>query len=33
MEMVFVTTAQSNEHGFALLESMGMPFAKEAKNK
>lgn len=31
MEMVFVTTAQSNEHGFALLESMGMPFAKEAK--
>jgi len=33
MEMIFVTSAQDNTHGFALLESMGMPFAKEAKNK
>ncbi|HVA96891.1 MAG TPA: 50S ribosomal protein L5 [Candidatus Acidoferrales bacterium] len=31
MEMVFVTTAKDNAQGFALLEAMGMPFAKEAK--
>ncbi len=31
MEMVFVTTAPDNKQGFALLEAMGMPFAKEAK--
>ena len=30
MEMVFVTTAQNKEQGFALLEALGMPFAKEA---
>lgn len=30
MEMVFVTTAKDNKEGFALLESLGMPFAKEA---
>lgn len=33
MEMIFVTTAQENAHGFALLEALGMPFAKEAKQK
>jgi len=33
MEMVFVTTAPDNAQGFALLEALGMPFAKEAKNK
>lgn len=33
MEMVFVTSAKNNAEGFALLEAMGMPFAKEAKNK
>lgn len=31
MEMVFVTTAVDNAQGFALLEALGMPFAKEAK--
>lgn len=31
MEMVFVTTATENKQGFALLEALGMPFAKEAK--
>lgn len=31
MEMVFVTTASDNKQGFALLEALGMPFAKEAK--
>jgi large subunit ribosomal protein L5 len=31
MEMIFVTTAQDNAQGFALLEAMGMPFMKEAK--
>ena len=31
MEMVFVTSAQTKEQGFALLEALGMPFAKEAK--
>jgi len=29
MELVIVTTARTNEEGFALLESLGMPFAKE----
>lgn len=29
MEMVFVTTAQDNKQGLTLLESLGMPFAKE----
>ncbi|HWY80003.1 MAG TPA: 50S ribosomal protein L5 [Candidatus Sulfotelmatobacter sp.] len=33
MEMVFVTSAPDNAQGFALLEALGMPFAKEAKNK
>lgn len=31
MEIIFVTTAANNEQGFALLEALGMPFAKEAK--
>lgn len=31
MEMVFVTTAQQNDHGMKLLEALGMPFTKEAK--
>src|SRR5215469_1035748 len=31
MEMVFVTTATDNAQGFALLEALGMPFAKEAQ--
>jgi len=31
MEMVFVTSAQNNEQGIALLEALGMPFAQEAK--
>lgn len=30
MEMVFVTTGKDNKEGFALLEALGMPFAKEA---
>lgn len=29
MEVVIVTTARTNEEGFALLEALGMPFAKE----
>ncbi len=29
MEMIFVTSAADNAQGFALLEAMGMPFAKE----
>ena len=29
MEIVIVTTARTNEEGFALLEALGMPFAKE----
>jgi large subunit ribosomal protein L5 len=33
MEMVFVTTAADNKQGFALLEVMGMPFAKEKTNQ
>ena len=28
MDIVIVTTAESNEEGYALLEGMGMPFAK-----
>jgi large subunit ribosomal protein L5 len=31
MEIVFVTTAKSKEEGLALLEALGMPFTKEAK--
>ena len=31
MEMVFVTSAQDNVSGVALLGALGMPFAKEAK--
>jgi len=31
MEMIFVTSALDNAQGFALLEALGMPFAKEAK--
>jgi len=31
MEMIFVTSAEDNKQGFALLEALGMPFAKEAK--
>ena len=30
MEIVFVMTAKDKKEGFALLETMGMPFAKEA---
>jgi large subunit ribosomal protein L5 len=33
MEMIFVTSAKDNKEGFALLETLGMPFAKEAANK
>ncbi|MBA3723638.1 MAG: 50S ribosomal protein L5 [Candidatus Levybacteria bacterium] len=33
MEMIFVTSALENKHGFALLEALGMPFTKEAKKK
>ncbi len=29
MEMVFVTTAKDNKEGMVLLETLGMPFAKE----
>jgi large subunit ribosomal protein L5 len=29
MEIVIVTSARTNEQGFALLEALGMPFAKE----
>lgn len=31
LEITIVTNAGSKEHGFALLEKMGMPFAKESK--
>lgn len=31
MEMIFVTTARTREEGFALIEALGMPFAKEQK--
>jgi large subunit ribosomal protein L5 len=33
MEIVIVTSARTNDHAFALLEEMGMPFAKEAKEQ
>lgn len=29
LEIVMVTTAKTNEEGFALLEALGIPFAKE----
>ncbi|MBP9819493.1 50S ribosomal protein L5 [Candidatus Woesebacteria bacterium] len=29
MQIVFVTTARTNEHAFRLLELLGMPFARE----
>jgi large subunit ribosomal protein L5 len=29
MEMIFVTSARTKEDGFAFLEALGMPFAKE----
>jgi large subunit ribosomal protein L5 len=31
MEVVIVTTAKNREEALALLEEMGMPFTKEAK--
>jgi large subunit ribosomal protein L5 len=31
MEIIFVTSAPDNKTGLALLESLGMPFAKEPK--
>jgi len=31
MEVVIVTTAKNNQEGLALLEALGMPFAKEKK--
>lgn len=31
LEIVFVTTAQTNEEGMALLTALGMPFMKEVK--
>ena len=33
MEMIFVTTGRDNKEGFALLEALGMPFAKEAPTR
>ena len=33
MEIVIVTTARTNEEGFALLEALGMPFAKEGASR
>lgn len=33
IEISFVTTAGENEKGFALLEAMGMPFAKEQQRQ
>jgi len=33
MEMVFVTSATDNRQGFALLEALGMPFAKEKADR
>lgn len=33
MEMVFVTTAPDTVQGFALLEALGMPFAKEKADR
>ncbi|NCN03826.1 MAG: 50S ribosomal protein L5 [Candidatus Pacebacteria bacterium] len=31
LQITFVTNTKSNEHAFALLEALGMPFAKENK--
>lgn len=31
LQIVFVTSAKSNEHAFRLLELLGMPFEKETK--
>lgn len=31
LEIVFVTSAKNNKEGFALLEALGLPFAKEGK--
>ena len=31
MEMIFVTSAPTDEQGLALLEALGIPFTKEAK--
>ncbi|MDQ5951613.1 MAG: large subunit ribosomal protein [Patescibacteria group bacterium] len=31
LQVVFVTTAKSNDHAFRLLELLGLPFEKEAK--
>jgi large subunit ribosomal protein L5 len=33
MEIVIVTSARTNEEGFALLEALGMPFAKEGAER
>lgn len=33
IEIVIVTSAENNAHGFSLLESLGMPFEKELKKK
>jgi large subunit ribosomal protein L5 len=33
MEIIFVNTAKNPEEGMALLESLGMPFAKEQTNR
>jgi len=32
LQITFVTNTKSNDHAFALLEALGMPFAKENKN-
>jgi len=31
LQITFVTNTKSNDHAFALLEALGMPFAKENK--
>lgn len=31
LQITFVTNTKSNDHAFALLEALGMPFAKEIK--
>lgn len=33
MEIIFVTSAADNEQSFALLEALGMPFAKEQQKQ
>jgi large subunit ribosomal protein L5 len=33
LEITFVTSADNNEHAFALLKHLGLPFAKEGKEK